>query len=104
MDVTLKKKKRYNKRQSERNGKAWVDRFAKPDLTCRYCPHDHTTHLTLSGQPSFRSPNGKLRYIVARDAEIIRTFCTACAEEIGSSQVVCYQRSIAVGERLPHSA
>ena len=39
-------------------------------------------------------------WIVARDAEIIRAFCTACADEIGTTQVLCYQRSIGVGESL----
>ena len=99
MDVTLRIRKRYNKRHATRNGRAWTYHFAHLDSTCRYCPHDHTTHLTLSGQPHFLTSNGERR-IVARDAEIIRTFCTACADEIGTSQVVCYQRGIAVGERV----
>lgn len=103
MDITLRKRKRDNKRFSERNGRAWTRHFAHPDSTCRYCPHDHTTHLTVSGQPHFRTPDGERR-IVARNAEITRAFCTACAEKIGTSQVVCYQRSIAVGERLGRHA
>ena len=100
LDVTLKKRERAHKRESARNGRAWGNHFAKDDLTCRYCPHDHTTHLSWSGQPHFRSRDGRKRYIVARDAEIFRTFCTACAQDIGTSQVVCYQRNTAVGERL----
>ena len=35
---------------------------------------------------------------VARNAEIITAYCTACAEGMRTSQVVCYQRNVAVGE------
>lgn len=98
MDVTLTVG-RSNKKREHRNGRAWTRHFAHPDSTCRYCPHDHTTHLTVSGQPYFRTREGEKR-IVARNAEILKAFCTACADEIGTSQVLCYQRNIAVGERL----
>ena len=36
--------------------------------------------------------------VVANHAELITAFCTACAESIGTSQVLCYQRNRAVGE------
>ena len=89
--------------------------------TCRYCKHDHTTHLTSSGQPHFyrpateaekRDPSVMLyrhtlsqggsvlvrRMVVANHAELVTAFCTACAESIGTHQVLCYQRNVGVGE------
>ena len=36
------------------------------------------------------------RVTVARDADT--AFCTACAKEIGTAQVLCYQRTLAAGE------
>ena len=35
---------------------------------------------------------------VASRAELITAFCTACAESIGTGQVLCYQRNLAIGE------
>ncbi len=99
MDATLRPSRRGRLRDQERNFRAWERRYANPDLTCRHCPHDNTTHLSASGQPHFFTREGK-RKIVAKYVEIILAFCTACAEEIGTSQVICYKRSIAVGERL----
>ena len=55
MDRTLKTAKRKNKRRQNRNGSAWR-RFSPDGTTCRYCKHDHTTHLTSSGQPHFYRP------------------------------------------------
>ena len=86
-----------------------------------HCKHDHTTHLTSSGQPHFyrpateadkRDPSVMLyrhtlpqggsvlvrRMVVANHAELITAFCTACAESIGTHQVLCYQRNVGVGE------
>ena len=48
MDRTLKTAKRKNKRRQNRNGSAWR-RFSPDGTTCRYCKHNHTTHLTSSG-------------------------------------------------------
>ena len=36
--------------------------------------------------------------VVANHAELITAFCTACAESIGTHQVLCYQRNVGVGE------
>ena len=55
MDRMLKTAKRKNKRRQNRNGSAWR-RFSPDGTTCRYCKHDHTTHLTSSGQPHFYRP------------------------------------------------
>ena len=38
------------------------------------------------------------RMTVTNHAELITAFCTACAESIGTHQVLCYQRNLAVGE------
>ncbi len=38
------------------------------------------------------------RITVANRAELITAYCVACAESIGTHQVLCYQRNLAVGE------
>ena len=38
------------------------------------------------------------RMTVANTAKLITAYCTACAESIGTSQVLCYQRNLAIGE------
>ena len=120
MDRTLKRATRKNKRRIERNTGAW-ERFSPDGKTCRYCSHDGSKHLMRSGQPHFyrpateaerRDPHMQLyrhtlpdggsmlvrRMTVAAHAELITAFCTACAESIGTHQVLCYQRNVAVGE------
>ncbi len=120
MDRTLKKAKRSSKRRGQRNYSAW-QRFSTDGRTCLFCPHDNTTHLCSSGQPHFyrtatateeRDPSVRLyryrlpeggstlvrRMVVANRAELIAAYCVACAREIGTDQVVCYQRNLAVGE------
>ena len=120
MDRTLKKAKRSNRRRRERNGGAW-GRFSPDGVHCRYCKHDGSKHLLSSGQPHFfrpateaerrdpylmlyrhRLPEGGStlvrRMTVANRAELITAFCTACAESIGTHQVLCFQRNLAIGE------
>ena len=120
MDKTLRKAKRGNRRRQERNLTAWQG-FSPDGTTCRYCPHEASAHLCSSGQPIFYRPatdaerhassvrlyhhetpeNGPVllrRMVVARGAELITAFCTACAEEMSTRQVACYQRNTAVGE------
>ena len=47
---------------------------------------------------------------VADHPELITAFCVACAESIGTHQVLCYQRNLGIGEvvgvqtRQEHSA
>ena len=120
MDRTLKRAKHHSKRRGQRNHGAW--RLFSPDgKTCRYCPHGNTEHLMSSGQPHFFRPateaerrdpyvmlyrhtlpeGGSVpvrRMTVANRAELITAYCTACAESIGTHQVLCYQRNLAVGE------
>ena len=38
------------------------------------------------------------RMTVARDAEIVTAYCTECAKDMRTCQVLCYQRNTAVGE------
>ena len=120
MDRTLKKAKRSNKRRGQRNYGAW-ERFSPDGVICRYCPHDNTKHLMSSGQPHFfrlateaerRDPHLMLyrhnlpeggavlvrRMTVASRAELITAYCLSCAESIGTAQVLCYQRNLAIGE------
>ena len=120
MDKTLRRATRRNKRRSNRNHGAWR-RFSPDGTTCRYCKHSGATHLCSSHQPHFyrpateaekRHPTTMLyrhylagggsvlvkRVTVARHAELITAFCTACAGEIGTAQVLCYQRTLANGE------
>ena len=101
MDKTLTRAKRTNKHRQERNFRAW-QRFSPDGTTCRFCRHDHTQHLCTSGQPHFYRPategersdptvmlyrhtstdNGSVlvrRMTVAKHAEIVTAFCTACA-------------------------
>ena len=120
MDRMLKRATRRNKRRGQRNSGAWR-RFSPDGTTCRYCKHDGAQHLCQSGQPHFyrpateaekRDPSVMLyrhtlpqggsvlvrRMVVANHAELITAFCTACAESIGTHQVLCYQRNVGVGE------
>ena len=120
MDRTLKRAKRRNKRRIERNGGAW-ERFSPDGVHCRFCRHDGSQHLMSSAQPHFfrpateaerrdpwvilyrhRLPNGNSmlvrRVTVANRAELITAYCVDCAESMGTSQVLCYQRNLAIGE------
>ena len=120
MDRTLKKAKRSNKRRRERNGGAW-QRFSPDGVRCRYCKHDGSQHLLSSGQPHFfrpvteserRDPSVMLyrhtlpeggsvlvrRMTVANRAELITAYCVPCAESMGTPQVLCFQRNLAIGE------
>ncbi len=120
MDRTLKKAWRHSKRRGQRNHGAW-QRFSPDGKTCRHCPHDITDHLMSSGQPHFfrpateaerrdphlmlyrhRLPEGGSvlvrRMTVANRAELITAYCTACAGSMETSQVLCFQRNLAIGE------
>ncbi len=120
MDQTLNKPVRGVKRHQERNWNAWQS-FAVDGGACPFCGHAASAHLLNSGQPHFyrpatgreaRKPPGQLRrylladgrlllvkrIIVARNAEVINVFCRECAAAKGTRQVMCYQRTLAVGE------
>ena len=120
MDRTLRKAKRSNRRRGQRNSGAW-ERFCPDSTHCRYCGHDGSQHLVSSGQPHFFRPateaerndlsvmlyrhnppeGGSVlvrRMTVANRAELITAYCVPCAESIGTEQVLCYQRNLAIGE------
>ncbi len=120
MDRTIPRKRTRNRKRIRRNHGAWR-RFSKEGSICPYCPHHGSLHLVQSGQPHFyrratmdeeRDPHSRLyrytmpegdrvlvrRMTVARNAEIVTAYCTACAEGLRTHQVLCYQRKLAVGE------
>ena len=120
MDRTLRMAKRSNRRRGQRNSGAW-DRFCPDGIHCRYCGHDGSQHLVSSGQPHFFRPATEAerlapsvslyrhtppegdsilvrRMTVANRAELITAYCVPCAESIGTAQVLCYQRNLAIGE------
>ena len=98
-----------------RNRKAW-ENFANPeDDTCRYCPHDRYDHSGLSEQPFVWVESaeggrqgafaGKFqKRFLSEEYEIRRLFCLACAEDLETSQVLCYLRSVGVGEKIARGA
>ena len=120
MDRTMKVTTRTNKRRGRRNVRAW-SLFATSDGLCPYCGHKASEHVVSSGQPHFfrqatdaevrnkagslyveTKPQGSrviLRHlIVANRAEIDMAGCLACADGIGTAQVMCYVRNVASGE------
>ena len=120
MDRTLTGKRTRSRRRVLRNHGAWK-RFSRDGQRCPFCPHDGSLHLVQSAQPYFyrratadeelspsarlyryRAPDGDRvlvrRMTVARNAEIVAAYCTACTKGMRTSQVVCYQRNVAVGE------
>ena len=120
MDRTLNPVKRGNKRRRARNWKAW-QLFSADCDRCRFCPHGASDHLTSSGQPHYyrpataedwSNPGEKLyrheledgsevlvkRVIVANRAELLTAFCVQCARDKNTSQVLCFQRTLAKGE------
>ena len=120
MDRTLRRAKRNNRRRGQRNSGAW-ERFCPDGTHCRYCGHDGSQHLVSSGQPHFFRPATEVerrdpsvaiyrhrlpdegsvlvrRMTVANRADLITAYCVPCAENIGTAQVMCYQRNLAIGE------
>ena len=119
MDKTLTPLK-GTKRAGARNEKAWL--LFSPDGTyCRFCPHADTDHLCSSSQPHFyqlateqerEDPFLQLylhnladgvsvqvkRIVVSKRVELLTAFCAACAQEKETSQVLCFQRTLAIGE------
>ena len=128
MDRTLKRAKRNNKRRGRRNHAAWKRfssdgircRFCPHDgarhLMRSGQPHffrpateteRHDPWVKLYRHDPVSSTGQALpdggsvlvrRMTVANRAELITAYCTACAESIGTGQVLCYQRNLAIGE------
>ena len=122
MDRTLKRGKRNNKRRGQRNGGAWR-RFSPdgvhPAATASTTGHNTSmssaASLTSSGPRRRRSgatprscSTGTIcrraarclvrRITVANRAELITAYCVTCAESMGTPQVLCFQRNLAIGE------
>ena len=120
MDRTLNRAKKSNKRRKARNHAAWK-RFSPDGQSCWYCPHPMGDHFTTAKQPYFYTPlspseqndrgikvythelpDGNIvpvkRVKVAQHAELITAFCKTCADDKDTTQVLCYQRTLANGE------
>ena len=128
MDRTLKRAKRRNKRRVERNTGAWERfctdgihcRYCEHDgskhLISSGQPHFYRPamgaerrdsnvmlyrHTPVSSTGQALPEGGSMlvrRMTVAARAELKTAFCTACAASIGTHQVLCYLRNLAVGE------
>ena len=128
MDRTLNPVKRGSKRRRARNWKAWqlfspdgeTCRFcphpAADHLTSSGQPHFYRPATEAERRDPFEKlyrhdpvsstgqalPDGGSvlvkRVTVANRAELLTAFCTACAKEKDTAQVLCYQRTLAKGE------
>lgn len=112
-----KGKGKPNPYQIARLGRAW-DRAAE-DGRCSYCGHGGREHRGTAMQPHFYArtsnddPKGRYfhfpeldeviplrKYVVAKEVELATLFCMTCAEDLGTDQVMCFQRTDATGEFL----
>ncbi len=128
MDRTLNPVKRGSKRRQARNSKAWqlyspdgdTCRFcphpAADHLTSSAQPHYYRPATEAERRDAFEKlyrhdavsstgqalPDGDSvlvkRVTVANRAELLTAFCQTCAAEKDTSQVLCYQRTLAKGE------
>ena len=128
MDRMLKRATRRNKRRGQRNSGAWRSfspdgetcRYCKHDGAQHLCQSGQPHFYRPATEAEKRDPSVMLyrytpvsstrqalpqggsvlvrRMVVANHAELITAFCTACAESIGTHQVLCYQRNVGVGE------
>ena len=128
MDRTLKKAKRHNKRRGQRNYDAWrrfspdgkTCRYCPHDNTEHLMssgqPHFYRPateaerrdpwvrlyrHDPVSSTGQALPEGGSVlvrRMTVANRAELLTAYCVACAESIGTAQVLCFQRNLAIGE------
>ena len=128
MDRTLKKAKRHSKRRGQRNQGAWqrfsldgkTCRHCPHDITDHLMssgqPHFFRPatgaerrdpyimlyrHSPVSSTGQALPQGGSVlvrRMTVANRAEVITAYCVACAESMGTDQVLCFQRNLAIGE------
>ena len=128
MDRTLKKAKRNSKRRGRRNHGAWqrLSPDGKTCRYCPHDNSQHLMssgqpHFFRPATEAERRNNSIMLYrhnpvsstgqalpeggsvlvrrmTVASRAELITAYCVACAESIGTHQVLCYQRNLAIGE------
>ena len=128
MDRTLKRAKRNNKRRGQRNHGAWQHfapdgktcRYCEHDGSQHLISSAQPHFFRPATEAERRSPSVMLyrhdpvsstgqalpeagsalvrRMTVANRAELITAYCVVCAESIGTGQVLCYQRNLAIGE------
>ena len=128
MDRTLNPVKRSNKRRKARNWKAWKIispdgvrcRFCPHNAADHLCSSGQPHYFRPATREELQNPYEKLyrydlasstgqtlpegesvlvkRVIVAQKPELITAFCQACAKEMNTSQVLCFQRTLANGE------
>ena len=128
MDRTINPVRRPSKRRQARNRKAWqlIARGSVKCPFCAHSINNHLCssgqphffrpatleeawdpfeklyrHYPVSSTGQ-ALPDGDFilvkRVVVANCAEIITSFCLTCAEELRTSQALCYQRTLANGE------
>ena len=128
MDRTLKRTRRHNKRRGQRNYTAWQrfspdgkkcrycphdnsqhlmssgqPHFFRPTTEAErrdpYLMLYRHTPVSSTGQALQEGGSVLVRRItVASRAELITAYCTACAENMSTAQVLCFQRNLAIGE------
>ena len=128
MDRTLKRAKRNSKRRGRRNYGAWqrLSPDGKTCRYCPHDNSQHLMssgqphffrpateaerrnssimlyrHNPVSSTGQALPEGGSMlvrRMTVANRAELITAYCVPCAESMGTAQVLCYQRNLAIGE------
>ena len=128
MDRTLKRAKRNSKRRGQRNGGAWRRfspdgvhcRYCKHDGAQHLMSSGQPHFFRPATEAERRDPSVMLyrhnpvsstgqalpeggsvlvrRMTVANRAELITAYCVPCAESMGTPQVLCFQRNLAIGE------
>ena len=128
MDRTLKRAKRRSKKRIQRNTGAWERfcpdgihcRYCKHDGSKHLISSGQPHFFRPATEPERRDPYVMLylhnpvsstgqalpeggsvlvrRMTVANRAELITAYCVACSESMKTSQVLCYQRNLAIGE------
>ena len=111
--------------QGKMNRIAWEQTFSLDGDQCPYCPHGRQAHIFSAEQPHFYrkatqediDANVRLwvetpadgderdeillrRMVVKRDVFVRRAYCGTCADEIGTAQVLCYNATAGIGERV----
>ncbi len=128
MDRTLKRAKRRNKKRIGHNHGAWRRfspdgthcRYCPHDGSQHLVSSGQPHFFRPATEAERRDPSVMLyrhnpvtstrqalpeggsvlvrRITVANRAELITAYCVPCAESIGTAQVLCYQRNLAIGE------
>ena len=120
MDTTIKDVGQTAKSEIPRWADAWF-RFSVGELHCPYCRHHAVEHILQAKQPYFfrpitfkewMDPDTKATRFLSADglvtivtkevvddhADVIGVACRLCTEDLGTVQVLCFRRSIGIGE------